>query len=225
MLKPSKKKVDEKKVLNRKSASEKSRVDSLSKKVLAKKGFILANKRLILIFAVIICLVLAAALIYSGNGNTKPIPNLTNNSNQSNTTFNHYENSNISFNYPLDWNVSTDVAPPMIVTVMKDQDNLFSVFSEALGNMTLRDKLLLWKANINQTSNITYEQVITVDNTKAYNVEASTKSESGTFLTRGIALEKNKKVYFIVFVFNQSLLDYKDQMDLVLNSFHVKEQA
>ncbi|HMK54827.1 MAG TPA: PsbP-related protein, partial [Methanobacteriaceae archaeon] len=220
-----KKKADEKKVLNKKTVPEKSRVNALSEKVIAKKGFILANKRLILIFAVIICLVIAAALIFSGKENSNPTSNLTPTSNQSTPTFNHYEDKNIAFNYPLDWNVSTDVSSPMIVTVTKDQDNLFSVFVEDLGNMTLRDKLLQWKANLNQTSNITYEQVITVDNTQAYDVQASTKINSTTFLTRGIALEKNKKVYFIVFVFNKSLLDYKDQMDLVLNSFHVKEQT
>jgi hypothetical protein len=56
-------------------------------------------------------------------------------------------------------------------------------------------------------------------------VETSIKSDSTTYITRGVAFQKNKKVYFLVFVFNESLLTYKDDMDLILNSFHVKESS
>jgi PsbP-like protein len=223
MLKPPKKKLDEKKSLNKRAST--SRKDLLSKKVQEKRGYISANRRLILILGAVICLVVAIAL-YSGDEAGNETSNITTNNSETPATFNHYEDQDITFNYPLDWNISPEeVDPPLIVTVMQDENNLLSVFSEDLGNMTLRDKLLDWKANLLQTSNITYEQVITVDNTRGYDVEASVKSDSGTFITRGIAFEKNKRVYFLVFVFNETLLNYKDDMELILNSFHVKEQG
>jgi flagellar basal body-associated protein FliL len=227
LLKPPKKKVDERKSPERKSLtkrSPKSRKDLLSQKVQEKKGYISANRRLVLILAVVICLVVAFALYSGYEAGNETSANQTNNS-QSNATFNIYDDENITFNYPLDWNVSQEVQSPVMVTVYKDNNNLLSVFSENLGNMTLYDKLVEWKSNLLQTSNITYEQAITVDNSKAYDVESSVKSDSTTYVTRGVAFEKNKKVYFLVFVFNQSLLTYKDDMELILNSFHVKEST
>jgi len=199
-----------------------SRKDLLSQKVKEKKGYLSANRRLVFILALIICLVVAVAM-YSGIPVGNETKNNQNNTTPSNTTFNIYDNENITFNYPLDWNISQEVESPVMVTVYKDNNNLLSVFSENLGNMTLYDKLVEWKSNLLKTSNITYEQAITVDNSRAYDVETSIKSDSTTYITRGVAFEKNKKVYFLVFVFNESLLTYKDDMDLILSSFHVKE--
>ncbi len=225
MLKPPKKKADDRESLQRKGLNKRkpqSRKELLSQKVQEKRGYISANRRLVFILAVVICLVVAVAL-YSGiQVGNETSTNQTNNS-PTNATFNIYNDDNITFNYPLDWNISEEVESPVMVTVYKDNNNLFSVFSENLGNMTLYDKLVEWKSNLLKTSNITYEQAITVDNAKAYDVETSVKSESTTFITRGVAFQKNKKVYYLVFVFNQSLLTYKDDMDLILNSFHVKE--
>jgi len=225
LLKPPKKKTDERKSLQMKGLSKRepsSRKDLLSQKVKEKKGYLSANRRLVFILALIICLVVAVAM-YSGIPVGNETKNNQNNTTPSNTTFNIYDNENITFNYPLDWNISQEVESPVMVTVYKDNNNLLSVFSENLGNMTLYDKLVEWKSNLLKTSNITYEQAITVDNSRAYDVETSIKSDSTTYITRGVAFEKNKKVYFLVFVFNESLLTYKDDMDLILSSFHVKE--
>lgn len=225
LLKPPKKKTDERKSLQMKGLNKRepsSRKDLLSQKVKEKKGYLSANRRLVFILALIICLVVAVAM-YSGIPVGNETNNNQNNTTPTNTTFNIYDNENITFNYPLDWNISQEVESPVMVTVYKDNNNLLSVFSENLGNMTLYDKLVEWKSNLLKTSNITYEQAITVDNSRAYDVETSIKSDSTTYITRGVAFEKNKKVYFLVFVFNESLLTYKDDMDLILSSFHVKE--
>ncbi len=225
LLKPPKKKTDERKSLQKKGLNKRepsSRKDLLSQKVKEKKGYLSANRRLVFILALIICLVVAVAM-YSGIPVGNETNNNQNNTTPTNTTFNIYDNENITFNYPLDWNISQEVESPVMVTVYKDNNNLLSVFSENLGNMTLYDKLVEWKSNLLKTSNITYEQAITVDNSRAYDVETSIKSDSTTYITRGVAFEKNKKVYFLVFVFNESLLTYKDDMDLILSSFHVKE--
>jgi hypothetical protein len=160
ILKPPKKKTDEKKSLQRKGLNKReprSRKDLLSQKVQEKKGYISANRRLVFILAAVICLVVAVAL-YSGiQAGNETSSNQTNNS-QTNATFNVYDNDNITFNYPLDWNLSEEVESPVMVTVYKDNNNLFSVFSENLGNMTLYDKLVEWKSNLLKTSNITYEK-------------------------------------------------------------------
>lgn len=225
LLKPPKKKTDERESLQKKGLNKRepsSRKDLLSQKVKEKKGYLSANRRLVFILALIICLVVAVAM-YSGIPVGNETKNNQNNTTPSNNTFNIYDNENITFNYPLDWNISQEVESPVMVTVYKDNNNLLSVFSENLGNMTLYDKLVEWKSNLLKTSNITYEQAITVDNSRAYDVETSIKSDSTTYITRGVAFEKNKKVYFLVFVFNESLLTYKDDMDLILSSFHVKE--
>ena len=225
LLKPPKKKTDERKSLQKKGLNKRepsSRKDLLSQKVKEKKGYLSANRRLVFILALIICLVVAVAM-YSGIPVGNETKNNQNNTTPTNTTFNIYDNENITFNYPLDWNISQEVESPVMVTVYKDNNNLLSVFSENLGNMTLYDKLVEWKSNLLKTSNITYEQAINVDNSRAYDVETSIKSDSTTYITRGVAFEKNKKVYFLVFVFNESLLTYKDDMDLILSSFHVKE--
>jgi len=227
MLKPPKKRVDERKSPPKKSLDKKgptSRKDLLSQKVQEKRGYISANRRLFFILAAVICLVVGFALYSGSEAGNEANTNQTNNS-QANATFNIYDDENITFNYPLNWNLSEEVESPVMVTVYKDNNNLLSVFSEDLGNMTLHDKLVEWKANLLQTSNITYEQAITVDNARAYDVESSIQSDSTTYVTRGVAFEKNRRVYFLVFVFNQSLLNYKDDMELILNSFHVKESS
>jgi hypothetical protein len=227
MLKPPKNRGVERKSVPKKSLDKKgptSRKDFLSQKVKEKKSYLSANGRLVFILAAIICLLVVFAIYSGSEAGNETNTNQTNIS-QSNATFNIYDNENITFNYPLDWNVSEDVESPVMVTVYKDDNNLLSVFSENLGNRTLYDKLVEWKSNLLQTSNITYEQAITVDNARAYDVESSVKSDSTTYVTRGVAFEKNKRVYFLVFVFNQSLLNYKEDMELILNSFHVKESS
>jgi hypothetical protein len=227
LLKPPRKGMDKQKSIPKVSLGKKgpiSRKDLISQKVHEKGGFISANRRLVFILTAIICLVVVFAL-YSGSeaGNETSTP--PSNNTQTSANFNVYDNENITFNYPLNWNVSDETEFPVMVTVYKDNNNLFSVFSEELGNMTLYDKLVKWKSNLLQTSNITYEQAITVDNTRAYDVESCIKSDSTTYVTRGVAFEKDRRVYFLVFVFNQSLLNYKDDMELILNSFHVKESS
>ena len=72
-----------------------------------------------------------------------------------------------------------------------------------------------------QSGSITYESNITIDNSTGYNIEASYKVNNTTFNARGIAVEKNNTIYFIMFIFNDSLLDYKDDMNQVINSFHI----
>lgn len=227
MIKPPEKKVDESKSLERKSLNKRDPAPpraTFSQKVKEKRGYVSANRRLILILGAVICLVIALAL-YTGSETGNQTNNQTNNS-QANATFNIYDDQNITFNYPLNWNISQEeVDPPLIVTVMQDENNLLSVFSEDLGNRTLKDKLVEWKENLIQTSNVTYDQATTVDNTSAYDVQTSTTTDSVTYITRGVAFEKNNRIYYLIFVFNSSILDYKEDMELILNSFHVKESS
>jgi len=137
-------------------------------------------------------------------------------------TGNHFNNGKISFDYPLEWNASSETTAPIIVTIGEDEYNSFSVLSENMGSTSFAERILQWRQNILQSGQITSEGNITVDNTKGYEIEAIYKVNNTTYNTRGIAIAKNNTVYFIMFIFNKSLLDYKDEMDQVINSFHVK---
>jgi hypothetical protein len=93
--------------------------------------------------------------------------------------------------------------------------------NENLNQTSFTQRVLLWRQNIMQTGTINHESNITIDNTTGYNIEASYKVNNTTFNARGVAVSKNNTIYFIMFIFNNSLLDYKDQMDQVINSFHI----
>lgn len=134
---------------------------------------------------------------------------------------NHFDNGLISFDYPEGWNVTNGTEAPVVVTVSKDENNSFVVMNEDLNNTTFTERVLLWRQNILQSGDITYENNITIDNSRGYNIEASYKVNNTTFNARGVAVSKNETIYFVMFIFNQSLLDYKDEMDLVINSFHI----
>ena len=71
---------------------------------------------------------------------------------------------------------------------------------------------------------IYYEGDMTVDNSTAYELMANYKPGDKVYTTRGIAFRKNNTVYFIIFVFDRPLLDFKNEMDKVINSFHVIER-
>lgn len=176
------------------------------------------NRRLIL--TVILIILIGAIGIFAVN-NMKPATNVTNNTNITPVAENHFNNGLISFDYPKGWNVTNGTQSPVIVTVSKDENNSFVVMSEYLNKTSFSQRVLLWRQNIMQTGDITYESNITIDNTTGYNVEASYKSNNTTYNIRGVAVAKENTIYFIMFIFNSSLLDYKDEMNQVINSFHI----
>jgi hypothetical protein len=112
------------------------------------------------------------------------------------------------------------------VTVQKDPNNSFSVFNEVLGNTSFAELIIQWRQSILQNGQITYEGNFTMDGVNGYDIEATynntTTSNNTIYNTRGIAIDKNQTAYFIIFTFNTTSLNYKDQMDQVINSFHVK---
>lgn len=176
------------------------------------------NKKLILLIVLII--IIGIIGLFAANN----IP-ASNNTNNTTTTpvlaENHFDNGLVSFDYPKGWNVTNGTKAPVIVTVSKDENNSFVVMNENLNTTSFSQRVLLWRQNIMQTAEITYESNITIDNTTGYNIEASYKINNTTFNARGVAVSKNNTIYFIMFIFNNSLLDYKDEMNQVINSFHI----
>lgn len=169
----------------------------------------------------IIILIVAIGVLAADNPQTTS--NKTNNTNNTSTIVeNHYDNGLISFDYPKGWNVTNGTESPVIVTVSKDENNSFVVSNENLDNSTFSQRILEWRQNILQIGDITYESNITIDNSTGYNVEATYKINNTPYNLRGIAVSKDNTIYFIMFIFDGSLLDYKDEMDQVINSFYIK---
>jgi len=188
---------------------------------------ILKERPLLSIIGVIILIIIliSIALWAVGDSSTLNITNNTSN-NQTSPIKNMYNDGNISFKYPEGWNVSniTNQAP-LIVTVAKDENNSFSVFKEELGTTNFTYRVAAWRSNIIKSGMIYYEGDLTIDNVTAYELEANYKPEDKVFTTRGIAFQKNNTAYFIIFVFDKALIDYKNEMDTVINSFHVIEES
>lgn len=178
----------------------------------------IANQKLIL--AILLIIFVAAITIFAVSS-MQPASNTTNNTTAPVIAENHFDNGLISFDYPVGWKVNNETKAPVMVTVSKDENNSFVVMNEYLNTTSFTQRVLLWRQNIMQTGSINYESNITIDNTTGYNIEASYKVNNTTFNARGIAVEKNNTIYFIMFIFNNSLLDYKDDMNLVINSFHI----
>lgn len=147
--------------------------------------------------------------------------NETNTTNVTTPTTNHFENGLISFDYPLGWKVENGTNPPVIVTVSQNENSSFVVLNEDLENLTFDDRVSIWRDNILQSGTINYESNITIDGAQGYNVEFTGRVNDTTFNARGVAVSKNTTIYFIMFIFDSSLLDYKDDMNLVINSFHI----
>lgn len=178
------------------------------------------DKRIIL--GVIIIILICVIGVLAANNYTSTV-NKTNNATitQTEPPVNHFDNGLISFDYPKGWNVTNGTKAPVIVTVSKDENNSFVVMNENLNKTTFAERVFLWRQNILQSGDITYESNITVDNITGYNIEASYKINNTTYNARGVAVSKNNTIYFLMFIFNRSLLDYKDEMNLVINSFHI----
>lgn len=200
-------------------SEEKFSSDHLKKKIpkiMGKKSIV----SIIGIIIIIIMVVSAAMWVIGDNKNT--INQSNNTTTQMNTLKNHFDNGNISFDYPEGWNVTniTDQAS-LIVTVTQDENNSFSVFKEDLLTQNFTYRVASWRSNILANGMIYYEGDLTIDNTTAYELEANYKPNDKVFTTRGIAFQKNNSAYFVIFVFDKPLLDYKNEMDTVINSFHV----
>ncbi|NYB51917.1 MAG: hypothetical protein HVN35_05110 [Methanobacteriaceae archaeon] len=156
--------------------------------------------------------------------------NFTNNTTNNFTTFqNHYSDGNISFDYPEGWNVTrtgnSTNQYKFIVTVSKNENNSFTIFKQDLGLQNFTYLVAAWRSNILKNGMIYYEGDLTIDNTTAYELEANYKPGDTVFTTRGIAFKKNNTAYFLIFVFDDPLLEYKNEMDKVINSFHVIEKV
>lgn len=181
-------------------------------------GFI--DKKIVLaVLGVILICVLGVLFA----GSFTPSSNVTNNTTSENATVpaNHFNNGLISFDYPAGWNVTNGTKPPVVVTVSKDENNSFVVMNSDLKEVSFSDRVFEWKMNILQSGELSYEGNITIDNSTGYNIEATYMSNSSTYNVRGVAVSKGDTVYFIMFVFNKSLLDYKEDMNMVINSFHI----
>ncbi|MDI6643797.1 MAG: PsbP-related protein [Methanobacteriaceae archaeon] len=178
------------------------------------------------ILLIIILLLILASIAYILTANSDMSSNPTsvkNQKNKNNSSIGHYEDKIISFNYPPAWKVSQEaVKQPMVVTIEKNLTNSFSVFREELGTKNFVDRLKEWRETIESQGDIYYERTITVDGVTAYDVQSTYAVGSNKYSSRGIAIEKNKTAYFIIFVFDGPLIDYEEEMDLVLKSFHVK---
>ena len=138
---------------------------------------------------------------------------------------NHFDNGVISFDYPEGWNITSNPQPPLIVTVEQNENNSFSVLSENLENSNFTQKVLEWKTNLQKNGMIYYEGITTVDGSDAYEIQGNYKPGDKIYSTRGIALVRDQTAYFIIFIFDKPLLDYKNEMDLVINSFHVNQTS
>lgn len=183
-----------------------------------KKIPVITDKKIIFGVLIIILVCIIGALAVSSLNTTH---NETNDTNTTTPTTNHYDNGLISFDYPLGWNIANGTSAPIIVTVAKNENNSFVVMNEDLKNLTFDERVSIWKDNILQSGAITHESNITMDGTKGYNVEFTSMVNNTIFNARGVAVSKNKTIYFVMFIFDSSLLDYKDDMDLVINSFHI----
>ncbi len=180
----------------------------------------------LLIFSLIIIITLVVvASIWSVDEGTGQ--NQTYNTNQT-TQKNHYSDGIISFDHPDGWNVTSRTdkkksKPELLVTVSKDQNNSVSIFREKLGNQNFTNKVAVWRSNIAKKGMIYYEGGLTVDNQTAYELMANYKPGDKVYAIRGIALQKNNVIYFIIFIFDDPLLNYNDEMDKILHSFKVTE--
>lgn len=184
---------------------------------------ILRKRSVLGIIGIIILIILVVTTAMWFMSDHKAVTNQSNNnSTQMNTLKNHFNNGNISFDYPEGWNI-TNVTnqSSMVVTVTHDENNSFSVFKEDLGTQNFTYRVSEWRSNILKNGMIYYEGDLTIDNITAYELEANYKPKDKVFTTRGIAFQKNNTAYFVIFVFDQALLDYKNEMDKVINSFHV----
>jgi hypothetical protein len=180
---------------------------------------LITNKRLILI---IIFIILIGAVGFLAANSFKTTANKTNTTNNTPIVAdNHFDNGLISFDYPKGWNVTNGTKAPVIVTVSKDENNSFVVMNEYLNKTTFTDRVQTWRQNILQTGAISYESNITIDNTTGYSIEAIYQVNNTTYNARGVAVSKNNTIYFVMFIFKGSLLDYKDEMNQVINSFHI----
>jgi hypothetical protein len=177
--------------------------------------------------AIMVIIVLIAAVAIMAGEYKKPALNLNKNNITNFTTLkNHYDDGKISFDYPNGWNISQNpTQPPLIVTVEQNDNNSFSVLSENLENSNFTQKVLEWKTNLQKNGMIYYEGVTTVDGTDAYEIQGNYKPGDKIYSTRGIALVRDRTAYFIIFIFDKPLLNYKNEMDLVINSFHVNQTA
>lgn len=230
-LKSRDRKEERKGPLKIRTPTNESRDTSRSKKITQDTVRILGKKPVFSIIGIIILIILVVSVAMWAVADKKPIINQSNNTtNQTEIQKNHFSDGNISFDYPEGWNVtnstgSTSSQYSLIVTVSKDENNSFSVFKETLGAQNFTYEVAAWRSNIMQNGMIYYEGDLTVDNTTAYELEANYKPNDKVYTTRGIAFEKNNTAYFLIFVFDEALLDYKNEMDKILNSFHVMEKV
>jgi hypothetical protein len=189
---------------------------------------ILRKNPILLIISIIILIILVVtAAMWSVDDVTSQ--NQTNNTkNQTNTQKNHFSDGNVSFDYPEGWNItsranSTNSESHLLVTISKDENNSVSIFREDLGTQNFTYRVSAWRSNIMKNGMIYYEGGLTMDNQTAYELMANFKPGDKVYATRGIALQKNNILYFIIFIFDDPLLDYSGEMDKIINSFNVTE--
>ncbi len=203
---------------------KKSRHDILKKDISQK---LRENPILLIISLIILIILVVTAAMWSVDDVTNQ--NQTNNTkNQTSTQKNHFSDGNVSFDYPEGWNItsranSTNRESHILVTVSKDENNSVSIFREDLGTQNFTYRVASWRSNIMKNGMIYYEGGLTIDNQTAYELMANFKPGDKVYATRGIALQKNNILYFIIFIFDDPLLDYSSEMDKIIKSFDVTE--
>lgn len=201
---------------------EKTRLDSIKDKTppILRKKSVLG----IIGFILLIILIIAVAMLTAGDADNSTSNNTENITNTVNSSNNTYNNGIVTFNYPEGWTTANKTSDSsLMVTFQKDGNNSFSVFREDLGNYTFSDRVTIWRATLAKNGMIYYEGNLTVDGYNAYEFMANYKPQEDVYSTRGVIISQNDTVYFIIFIFDKPLLDYKEEMDLVINSFHINK--
>lgn len=189
---------------------------------------ILRKNPILLIISLIILIIIVVTVVMW------PVSDITGQNQTNNITNpvkspkNHFSDGIISLDYPKGWNVTgkgddTKSKSALLVTVSKDDNNSVSVFREELGTRNFTNRVAAWRSNILKNGIIYYEGTITVDNQTAYEFMANYKPSDKVYAARGIALQKNNILYFIIFIFDRPLVEYSAEMDKVINSFKVTE--
>lgn len=135
----------------------------------------------------------------------------------------HYDNGEVSFDYPITWNVTNGTGSQIVSFTDSSGLNVTIRKQSIPSGYSFKDHLQLNAAGtVDENFKLVSSRNYTVNGTTAYEMNYNLNGKNGQQQRREIFFEKNNLIYSIIYTAPGQIKEGDKTLDTLINSFNIK---